>query len=149
MADANKENIDPKHGNGYFESDIGKKILFIQWSLSRTQEDNNQIKKFISATFKQIDTLCNDAVKTIVFSTTEWEKYDNRKQLIEGILHEIKFQLETEQFSNRCWRILFIFNNEQTDFFNEFSQIILALQTDKNDYEQFFYPISSMLYLNI
>lgn len=148
IADANKEKIDPKHGNGYFESDTGKKFLFIQWSLPRSQSNNNQIdesiRKFISASFKQIDTLCTDAVKTIAFLTTDWEKYDNRKQLVEGILYEIKYQLGTEQFSNRSWKILFIFDDEQTDFFNEFSQAILALQTDKDDYEQFFYPISSM-----
>jgi hypothetical protein len=88
--------------------------------------------------------LCTNAVKTIAFLTTDWEKYDNRKQLVEGILHEIKYQLETEQFSNRSWKILFIFDDEQTDFFNEFSQAILALQTDKDNYEQFFYPVSSM-----
>jgi hypothetical protein len=143
IADAHREQLDPDYGNGYFESDTGKKILFIKWSLPRLQENDQQIKtsikKFLSAVFKQID-----AIKTIAFSTTDWEKYDHRKQLVEGILHEIKSQLESERFSDRSWKILFIFPEEQNDFFNEFSQVISALQTDGDNHERFFYPVSSM-----
>ena len=107
------------------------------------------IKQFISASIKQIDLLCTNVVKTIAFATTEWENYDHRKQLAEDILNEINSRLRTEQFSNRSWKIIFLFNDEQNDYFNEFSQIILALQTENDDYEQFFYPISSMLKLFI
>ncbi len=104
---------------------------------------NVSIKKFISAAFQQIDAIGICTIKTIAFSTTDWEKYDQRKQLVEGILYEIKSQLESEQFSGHSWKILFIFPEEQNDFFNEFSQVISALQTESNVYEQFFYPISS------
>lgn len=146
--DAMKENLDPKQGNGYFESDTGKKVLFVQWSLPHLQEDNNQIKesikKFISSSLKQIDMVSVNTINTIAFSTTDWEKYNNRKQLVEEILNEMKYQLETRQFSNRYWKILFIFNDEQSDLFNEFSQVMLGLQTIMDDYEQFLYPITSM-----
>jgi len=89
--------------------------------------------------------LCANTVKTIAFSTTNWEKNNNgRKQFVEKILNEMKSQLETKQFSNRCWKILFLFDDEQSDLFNEFSQVILALQTETDDYEQFLYSITSM-----
>ncbi len=147
ITDAHREQLNPDYGNGYFESDDEKKILFIKWLLPRSHENSKQmnvsIKKFISAAFQQIDAIGICTIKTIAFSTTDWEKYDQRKQLVEGILYEIKSQLESEQFSGHSWKILFIFPEEQNDFFNEFSQVISALQTESNVYEQFFYPISS------
>lgn len=102
------------------------------------------IKQFISISIKQIDILCKDLVKTIGYITTDWENCNYRKQLAEDILNEIIYQLGTEYFSNRSWKIIFLFNDEQIEFFDEFSQIILSLQTEKDSYEQFFYPISSM-----
>ena len=144
VVDARREQIDPTNGNAYFESETGKKILFIHWSLPRPQERDQQIQKFISACFTQLDTLCTEAIKTIAFSTTDWEKYDHRKELVEGILHEIKSQLGLKQFAHRSWKILFTFANEENDFFTEFSRVISALQTERNDYEQFFYSVSSM-----
>jgi hypothetical protein len=87
--------------------------------------------------------LFTDTIKTIAFPTTDWENYKRPKQLVQEILNEMKYQLGTEQFANRSWRILFIFTDEQNDFFIEFSRIMLTLQTEEDDYEQFFYPISS------
>ncbi len=85
--------------------------------------------------------LCANTVKTIAFSTTNWGKND---KFVEKILNEMKYQFETKQFSNRCWKILFIFDDKQSDLFDEFSQVILALQTETDDYEQFLYSITSM-----
>ncbi|CAF3683738.1 unnamed protein product [Rotaria sp. Silwood1] len=148
IVDAIKENIDPKYGNGYFESDYGKRVLFIEWSPYLSQENNNQInesiKKFISTSIKQIDILCTNVVKTIAFATTDWENYNNRKQLAEDILNEMINQLGSKYYSDRSWNIVFLFNDEQSEFFNEFSQIISTLQTDRDGYEQFFYPISTI-----
>ncbi|CAF3728572.1 unnamed protein product [Rotaria sp. Silwood1] len=148
IVDAIKENIDPKYGNGYFESDYGKRVLFIEWSPYLSQENNNQInesiKKFISTSIKQIDILCTNVVKTIAFATTDWENYYNRKQLAEDILNEMINQLGSKYYSDRSWNIVFLFNDEQSEFFNEFSQIISTLQTDRDGYEQFFYPISTI-----
>ncbi|CAM4863546.1 unnamed protein product [Rotaria socialis] len=147
VVDAIKEKIDPKYGNGYFESDTGKRVLFIDWSPCILQKDNHQInesiKNFISTSIQQIDRLCTNVVETIGFATTDWENYNNRKQLIENILHEMIKQLSIRDFSNLSWKIVFLFNDEQNDLFNEFSQAILALQTDRDNYEQFFYPIST------
>ncbi|CAF0983783.1 unnamed protein product [Rotaria sordida] len=148
IGDAIKEKIDPKYGNGYFESDTNKRILFIEWSPYLSQENNNNkinesIKKFISTSIKQIDILCANIVKTIAFTTTDWKNYDNKKQLAENFLNEMINQLESKQYSDRSWKILFLFNDEQSDLYNEFLQIILRLQIDRDDYEQFFYPIST------
>lgn len=130
------------------ESDDGKKILFIHWLPCSSKEDDNQMKKsiknFISASMKQITLLCKDVIKTIAFATTDWENCDQRKQLAEEIVNETIYQLKTEQFSNRSWKIIFVFNDEQIDFFNEFSQVMLSLQTEQDNDEYFFYPISSM-----
>jgi hypothetical protein len=143
-----REQIDPKYGNGYFESDTDKKVLFIQWIPPHSQENNDQMKesieKFISISLKQIEMHCKDTINTISFSTTEWEKYDDRKRLSEEIIKEMKYQLHTKQFSNYSWRIVFVFDDGQVDLFNEFSQVISTLQTEKDVYEQFFCPISSM-----
>ena len=140
VIDANREQIDPEFGNGYYESETGKKVLFIQWPYS---SDRVSIRRFISASFKQIDAQCGDTIKTIVFSATDWEKSDQRKELIEGILHEIQVRLQSKEYANRSWRILFILNDEQKNFFNEFGQIMF----DGNADEQFLHPISSMFRL--
>ncbi|CAF2676114.1 unnamed protein product [Rotaria sp. Silwood2] len=147
ISDAIKENIDPKYGNGYFESDTGKRVLFIEWSPDLSQQNNNQInesiKKFISTSIKQIDMLCTNVVKTIAFATTDWENYDHRKQLAENILNEMINQLGSKHYSHRSWKIIFLFSDQQNEFFNEFSQVILSIQKEEDDYEQFFYPISN------
>ncbi|CAF1114353.1 unnamed protein product [Adineta steineri] len=146
--DAVIEKIDSQYGNGYFESDTGKRVLLMHGSPFCSNENNHHMKKsinkFISEIFNQIDTLDPDTIKTIAFSTTNWEKYNNNvKQLVEEFLNEMKYQLETEKFSNRSWKIFFVFDDEQKDLFDVFSQIILALQMKMDDYEQFFYPIST------
>jgi hypothetical protein len=102
------------------------------------------IKEFISISLTQIESLYTNDVKSIAFSTTEWENYSNRKQFVEKIVHELKYQLEMNKFSNRNWTILFIFDEKQLDMYDLFSQAILSIQNQTNDYKQFYYPISSM-----
>ena len=93
---------------------------------------------------EQISRICTNSVQTIAFSTTEWTNYDNRKQFVEEILNEIINQLRTEQYSNYVWKIIFPIHDEQSEFFSEFSQALLTLQAEIEDYAQFFFPISSM-----
>lgn len=136
LSDINREQINPELGNGYYESENQKKVLFMQWSPSHLKPS---IKTFISTSFNQIDTLCGDTIKTIAFSTTDWEKWDQRKELIEGILREIQSQLRSKRLFHRSWRILLILPEEQKDFFTEFSQAI----SNEDANQQFLHPISS------
>ncbi|CAF2477111.1 unnamed protein product [Rotaria sp. Silwood2] len=152
VKDAVKEQIEPNCSNFYFETDAGRKVLFIPWAPPSIKLDNDQtetileesIKEYISIFVTQIATLCTTDIKRIAISTTEWENYSNRKQLVEKFIHALKFQLETDEFFNRDWIILFLFNENQSDMYDLFMQTILSLQVETNDYEQFYWPISSM-----
>ncbi|CAF3429055.1 unnamed protein product [Rotaria sp. Silwood2] len=118
------------------------------WSkVNNDQNDTdfkNSIKTFISNSLKDISVLSLNKENIITFSTDEWDNYSSRKQLAEEIINEIKVQLETSKLFNVNWRILFIFNDNQTDLYNRFLQTILSITMNTNNYEQFFYPVSSM-----
>ncbi|CAF0883368.1 unnamed protein product [Rotaria sordida] len=152
VTDAVKEQIKPNCDNFYCETDTGRNILFIPWVPPSIKHDNDQtetilegpIKEFVSSFLTQIATLCTPDMKRIAVSTTEWENYSSRKQLAETIIHALKFQLETDEFSNRDWTILFIFDEKQYDMYDLFTQAISSLQTETNDYEQFYCPISTI-----
>ncbi|UJR07650.1 hypothetical protein I4U23_011938 [Adineta vaga] len=133
-----KENIDSIHRNGHFISENGKNILVILWSPLK-----DPIEKLISTSFNQIDVLCMDSIESIAFSTTNWEKIDDKRKLAEEMIKEMKDLLETEDFANRSWKISFSFNDEQNDLLKEFSEIIISLRLAKNGYEQFTYPITT------
>ncbi|CAF1342365.1 unnamed protein product [Didymodactylos carnosus] len=144
-ADARKEGLEFSSGDVFDETNSGEKILFIRW-LKSSPEDNQQtvkksIQTFLSTTLQTVTALYPN-IETIAFSTHEWEKYG--KQLAEEIIHEIKRQLEIRQ---SCWTILFVFdcfnNDEQETLYNQFSQILLQIQTDQDGYAQFSCPISS------
>ncbi|CAF3486533.1 unnamed protein product [Rotaria sp. Silwood1] len=152
MTDAVKEQIEPDCGNFYSETDSGRKVLFIPWTPPSIKLDSDEteiileesIKEFVSICLTQIVTLCSTDMKIIAVSTAEWENYSNKKQLAEKIIHALKFQLETKEFSNRDWTILFIFDEKQSEMYDLFTQTILSLRAETNDYEQFYYPISTI-----
>ncbi|CAF3103620.1 unnamed protein product [Rotaria sp. Silwood2] len=118
------------------------------WSkVNNDQNDTdfkNSIKTFISNSLKDISVLSLNKENIITFSTDEWDNYSSRKQLAEEIINEIKVQLETSKLFNVNWRILFIFNDNQTDLYNRFLQTILSITMNTNNYEQFFYPVSTI-----
>ncbi|CAF4251010.1 unnamed protein product, partial [Rotaria sordida] len=149
-----KENIDPTSRSLYFENDIGGRILFMPWtSLTISNLDTNQTKNdlrkptndFISTTLKKVRTLCKNHIDTICFSTTDWENFHSfGEQFANEILRSLKIELETSEYSNYKWKILFIFDDQQTDLYGRFSQAISSIQTNNNIDEEFYYPIASM-----
>ena len=144
MTDAENQRIDPNDGNGYFELDSGQKILYIQLPLSVDQDDDTKlklrIKKFVLLCFSQFEIYGRNPVETIAFSITDWETLDYREMFIEELIKQIKNQLESEQYADLAFRILFILNGPHKEFLNEFSKVMSSYQADE---DQFLYPISS------
>ncbi|CAF3309661.1 unnamed protein product [Rotaria sp. Silwood2] len=157
VKDAIKESIDPTSRSLYFENDIGRRILFIPWMLLTVSDvDVNQtnshlrksINDFISTTLKQVRAFCKDHVITICFSTTDWENFSSfEDQFANEIFNQLKTELETSEYSNYKWKILFTFDDQQIDLYNRFSQAISSVQTNSNTDEQFYYPIASMSFM--
>ncbi|CAF3537312.1 unnamed protein product [Rotaria socialis] len=118
------------------------------WSTVKLDKNNlsfkNSIENFIFNSLRDVSILSANTVNTIAFCTNEWENYSPRIRLAEEIINELKIQLKKDQFSHFHWRILFVFNRNQIELYNQFSHIISSTKTNNNDYEQFFYPISSV-----
>ena len=154
--DSIKEQIRFEGTNGYFESNTGKKVIFLQWSPPKLHQYNDQsktslqgsIKRFVSISLKQVVLNCAETIRTIRYSTKDWEKYRHRKQLVEFFVHELKHQLTKEKYSQYSWQILFICDDHENGFFQEFYDIISNSQTEKDTEEQCYYQITSMHYEN-
>ncbi|CAF3924690.1 unnamed protein product [Rotaria magnacalcarata] len=118
------------------------------WSTVKLDKNNlsfkNSIENFIFNSLRDVSILSVNTVNTIAFCTNEWENYSPRIRLPVEIINELKIQLKKDQFSHFHWRILFVFNRNQIELYNQFSHIISSTKTNNNDYEQFFYPISSV-----
>lgn len=132
--------------NGYFEIRTGRKVLFQRWSPIVLDDDKTNkklkksIEKFISSTLQNVTTCCSHAEK-IVFLTNEWENVRiQQQQFTEYIITQIKQEMEIRKFN---WRIIFIFNEKQMNFYQEFYQVFIRLQTDQDGFAQFSCSISS------
>lgn len=117
---------------------------------AKTEDDQTQtmlarsIKEFISTCLTQVTRKCSSEVKTIAISTTDWGNYLNTKRLVELVIDVLKSELETEQFSNQGWTILFIIDGEQLTLYDLFAQTIRSKSTESIAFQQFYCPISSM-----
>ncbi|CAF1250141.1 unnamed protein product [Rotaria magnacalcarata] len=147
---ASEEQIAPDRDNVHSETNTRSNILFVPWVPTAVEFDSiqsddileNSITEFISTCLTQIASLPTNDVKRIAFSTEAWGNYSNKKQLAEKIISTLRFQLETEKFSNRHWTFLFFFNEKQSDMFDFFTQAIASMQHETNDYKKFYCPIS-------
>ncbi len=130
--------------NGYFETNSSRKIVVHHWSPLTSDGDNANAKskrlveKFISSVAQCIATNCSDT-ETIVFLASEWENFNVESQLAEQLIIAIKQEIETRRSH---WRVLFIFNNEQSRLYKDFLQTMIRLQTDDDNFVHF---ISSVL----
>jgi hypothetical protein len=138
-AGAVEEGIENMSDDGYVEMRNGRKILFQRWSpiISNDEKTNKKLKKsiekFISATIQNVTTCCSH-VETVVFRTNEWENVGTQQtQFVEYLINMVK----------QDWRILFLFNDKQINFYKEFYQVFIRLQTDQDGFAQFSCPISS------
>ncbi|CAF3609150.1 unnamed protein product [Rotaria socialis] len=148
-AGAAEERIEYMSDNGYFEMKTGRKFLFHRWSPVVSDDDRtNQklkksIEKFISSTLQSVTT-CYSNLEKIVYLTNEWENIGAQQQqqqqlLASSIINEVKQEIETRKVD---WRILFIFNEQQTNFYKEFCDVLVKMQTDKDGFAQFSSPVS-------
>ena len=142
---AAEEQIGSMPENGYFETTLGRKIVARHWVTPTSDEDNVNVKtkrsveKFISSVAQCIATNCSDT-ETIVFLASEWENFNVESQLAEQLIMEMKREIETRRFH---WRVLFIFNNEQTRLYKDFLQTMIRLQADDDNFTHFLSSILS------
>ncbi|CAF1449677.1 unnamed protein product [Rotaria sordida] len=146
-AGAAEEHINYMSDNGYFEMKSGRKFLFHRWSPIILNNDRSyqkfkkSIEKFISSCLQSITTCFND-VRTIAFITNEWENVGiQQEQLANNLINEAKQQIESRKID---WRILFMFNDQQINFYKEFYRILIKLQTDQDGFAQFSSLVSTI-----
>ncbi|CAF1193584.1 unnamed protein product [Adineta steineri] len=138
--------------NFYLDIDLDKNILFIPWIEPSTTIESDlmnvhleqSIKTFVSLSLAKILTVYSNDARRITISTSKWENYSNKKQLAEVFIHELKQQMELEHYCHCQWTILFVFNDQQFDLYDLFSQVILSMQNESPQYDQFYYPISTI-----
>ena len=139
------------NNDGYLETNTHRKFLFLPWSpatLDNAKTDKKLRKfteKFIFSALQMITTYCYN-VEKIAFLTNEWDHISipRQQQLATNLINGIKQELEIRKTN---WRILFFFNNQQTNFYQEFYQVFIRLQTDRDGFAQFSSPVSSMFVL--
>ncbi|CAF3888285.1 unnamed protein product, partial [Rotaria sp. Silwood1] len=147
-AAAVQEGIEYLSDYGYSKTKTGRKFLFYGWSpiLSNDDKTNKKliksIEKFVSSTLQNIVTSFAN-IETIAFLTNEWENVGIQQQrpLANNLINQVKQEIETRKLN---WRILFIFNNQQANFYKEFCQILIESQSEQDGFAQFSAPISSM-----
>ncbi|CAF1189241.1 unnamed protein product [Rotaria sp. Silwood1] len=145
-AAAVQEGIEYLSDYGYSETKTGRKFLFYSWSpiLSNDDKTNKKliksIEKFISSTLQNIITSFAN-IETVAFLTNEWENVGIQQQrpLANNLINQVKQEIETRKLN---WRILFIFNNQQANFYKEFCQILIESQSEQDGFAQFSAPIS-------
>jgi hypothetical protein len=148
-AGAIEENIEYMSDYDYFEVKPNRKFLFYRWFPILSSDDANNskfqisVKIFISRICKSVVNYCRH-VNTIAFSTNEWESIhqEQYKQLVECLIGEVK---RANDIRKACWRIAFMFSNQQKNLYSEFSRVMTQLETYQDGFAQIACPMSRKL----
>ncbi|CAF0948020.1 unnamed protein product [Rotaria sordida] len=125
-------------------STIKSTSIFIIQQSNRFIAALNMLKRLSTSTggieiHKTTDLTAPPVDITIISTVT-----DAVKEQIKPNCDNFYCETDTDEFSNRDWTILFIFDEKQYDMYDLFTQAISSLQTETNDYEQFYCPISTI-----
>lgn len=139
-AGATEEHIPSSNDSMFFGTKSGRKVLFKRWTFpSSSNIEKQQAKqkrsviKFIGNVFEDIANHCPNAT-TISFLTNDWQNLPLGQELIEDLIVQTKQVLDTKRTNQR---VLFLFDHEQTDLYNQFNETIKKYRSNEDGFAQY------------